>query len=98
MSRQHLEEFELSGIQAELFRKEGRGLFTGKSVEVIDIHKLKDEMGEKTVAVDAFEGNNLVMVDEGHRGAGGEEWMSKRNKLCEQGFSFEYFLPLSVRR
>ena len=31
-------------------------------------------MGDKTVAVDAFEGNNLVLVDEGHRGAsGGEE-------------------------
>ena len=30
-------------------------------------------MGEKTVAIDAFEGNNLVLVDEGHRGASGRE-------------------------
>ncbi|HEV7843794.1 MAG TPA: hypothetical protein VGO69_08845, partial [Pyrinomonadaceae bacterium] len=90
LSRQHLGEFAESGVAAELFVKEGRGLFAGHSVEIIDIHKLKDEMGDRTVAVDAFEGNNLVLVDEGHRGAGGVEWMDKRNRLCEDGFSFEY--------
>ena len=50
-------------------------------------------MGDKTVAVEAFEENNLVLVDEGHRGAsGGAEgtWMRFRNALCERGFSFEY--------
>ena len=93
LSHQHLEEFQLSGIDAELFSKEGRGLFTGRAVEILDIHKLGEEMGEKTVAVDAFEGNNLVLVDEGHRGTSGAEigaWMQKRNQLCENGFSFEY--------
>ena len=93
LSHQHLEEFQLSGIDAELFSKEGRGLFTGRPVEILDIHKLREEMGEKTVAVDAFEGNNLVLVDEGHRGTSGTEigaWMQKRNQLCENGFSFEY--------
>jgi hypothetical protein len=90
LSRQHLGEFAESGVAAELFVKERRGLFAGHSVEIIDIHKLKDEMGDRTVAVDAFEGNNLVLVDEGHRGAGGVEWMDKRNRLCENGFSFEY--------
>lgn len=89
LSKQHLDEFELSGIDAELFCKEGRGLFAGRSVEIIDVHKLKEEMGSKTVAVDAFESNNLVLVDEGHRGASaGEEgtWMKFRNALCEEGF------------
>jgi hypothetical protein len=93
LSRQHLDEFEKAGIPAELFDKDGRGLFMGQAVEILDIHKLKDEMGDKTVAVDAFEGNNLVLIDEGHRGvAAGEEgaWMRFRNALCEQGFSFEY--------
>lgn len=93
LSRQHLVEFEISGIDAELFNKDGRGLFTGHSVEILEVTKLKDEMGDKTVAVDAFEGNNLVLVDEGHRGASsGEEgaWMRFRNQLCEKGFSFEY--------
>ncbi len=90
LSRQHKEEFELSGIEAEFFDREGGTLFTGRGVDIIDIHKLREVSGEKTVAVDTFEGNNLVLVDEGHRGSGGEEWMDKRARLCAQGFSFEY--------
>ena len=90
LSRQHLEEFALSDIPAGFFSKSGRSVFTGKGVEVIEIQKLRDEMGQTTVAVDAFEGNNLVLVDEGHRGSSGEEWKARRDKLCEQGFSFEY--------
>jgi len=89
LSLQHQREFELSGVDAELFSKEGRGLFAGRSVEIIDIHKLEEEMGEKTVAIDAFEGNNLVLVDEGHRGASGEDWMGKRTRLSEGGLSVE---------
>jgi hypothetical protein len=90
LSRQHLQEFEASGMPAEMFDKDGRGLFTGHGVEIIEVTKLKEEMGAKTVAIDAFEGDNLVLVDEGHRGAGGEEWMGMRNRLSESGFSFEY--------
>lgn len=90
LSLQHLGEFEQSGMQAELFNKDGATLFSGRNIEIIDIHKLKEDMGEKTVAIDAFEGNNLVLVDEGHRGASGKDWMDKRNRLCENGFSFEY--------
>lgn len=90
LSRQHKEEFELSGIEAEFYDRQGGTLFTGRGVDIIDIHKLRETSGEKTVAVDTFEGNNLVLVDEGHRGSGGEEWMDKRARLCAQGFSFEY--------
>ncbi len=90
LSRQHRDEFELSGIPAELYDREGGTLFSGRGVDIIDIHKLKETSGEKTVAVDTFEGNNLVLVDEGHRGAGGEDWMDKRARLCANGFSFEY--------
>ena len=93
LSRQHLDEFAASGIEAQLFSKNGRTLFAGRSVEVIDIHKLAEESGEKTVSVDAFEGKNLVLVDEGHRGATASvrgAWMDRRRRLCEDGFSFEY--------
>ena len=90
LSRQHKEEFDLSGIEAEYYDKDGATLFTGRGVDIIDIHKLRESSGDKTVAVDTFEGNNLVLVDEGHRGAGGEEWMDKRARLCATGFSFEY--------
>ena len=93
LSQQHLREFEVAGIDAELFRKDGRGLFSGQSVEILEVTRLKDEMGPTTIAVDAFEGNNLVLVDEGHRGASSGKdgtWMRFRNALCEKGFSFEY--------
>ena len=93
LSQQHLREFEASGIDAELFNKDGRGLFSGQAVEILEVTRLRDEMGDRTIAVDAFEGNNLVLVDEGHRGASGGDggaWMRFRNALCEKGFSFEY--------
>ncbi len=93
LSIQHLHEFSLSGIDAELFDKDGSGqmsMFSGQTVEIIDVNKLADESKEKTVAVDCFEGNNLVLVDEGHRGSSGEEWMRRREALCRDGFSFEY--------
>lgn len=90
LSAQHLAEFDASGILARLFQKDAGALFGAEMVEVIDIHKLAEEMGEKTVAVEAFEGNNLVVVDEGHRGVGGEDWKDKRDRLCAEGFSFEY--------
>jgi hypothetical protein len=93
LSQQHLREFQSAGIDAEIFNKDGRGLFAGKSVEILEVTRLRDDMGEKTVAVDAFEGNNLVLVDEGHRGTSGGgdgAWMRFRTALCEKGFSFEY--------
>ncbi len=93
LSLQHRDEFWLSGMDADLFDKEAGTLFTGKAVEIIDINKLRETSGEKTVAIDAFEGRNLVLVDEGHRGTSSAEvghWMKMRSQLCEKGFSFEY--------
>lgn len=94
LSKQHKAEFELSGIQADMFSKQGVSLFTGKAVEIIEITKLSDKDGEKTVAADGFEGNNLVLVDEGHRGSSGTIWSSNRRKLAENGFTFEYSATL----
>lgn len=90
LSEQHNAEFKLSSMPADIFSKDAGSLYVGQEISIIDIHKLKEEGKEKTVSVDAFESNNLVLVDEGHRGAGGEEWMDKRNRLCSNGFSFEY--------
>src|SRR5688572_9443913 len=55
LSQQHLAEFDKTGIEAEVFNKDGSGLFAGRAVEILEVTKLKEEMGEKTVAVDAFE-------------------------------------------
>lgn len=91
LSKQHIEELQKSNFDAQLFAKQSRGgLFEGKTIDVIDINKLAEQDGDKTVAVDSFEGNNLVLVDEGHKGSGGEVWKGYRNKLTQEGFSFEY--------
>lgn len=92
LSNQHLEELRLSGFGFyRLFDKNRSGVFKG-TIEIIDINKLGDEMGDKTVAVEAFEGNNLVLVDEGHRGTGtaAGAWMRRREALVKGGFAFEY--------
>lgn len=92
LSHQHLKDARDSGFAAELFDKNapsGQGRL-GVAVDIIDVHKLDEVAGEKTVAVDSFEGNNLLLVDEGHRGASGVDWMDKRARLCADGFSFEY--------
>ena len=92
LSRQHLREFERSGIEATLFEKDSLNLFAGRAVEIIEVTKLAEDSGQKTVAAESFEGNNLVLVDEGHRGSSSEigKWMTRRAQLCERGFSFEY--------
>lgn len=90
LSKQHLQELYLSDMQAELFSKNTGRMFQGKTIEIIDVNKLAEKDGDKTVAVDSFEGNNLVLVDEGHKGSGGEVWKGFRNTLTQQGFSFEY--------
>jgi len=91
LSNQHLLELNLSGLAGHLFTKNRNDLFKGL-VEIIDINKLGEKMGDKTVAVEAFEGNNLVFVDEGHRGTGTADgaWMSCRESLVRGGFAFEY--------
>lgn len=90
LSNQHLKEFEASNIEAEIFSKDSKGLFESNAIEIIEITKLGDEDGEKTVAVDSFEDNNLVFIDEGHRGSSGDKWKTNRDKLSENGFAFEY--------
>lgn len=91
LSRQHLAELHLSGFGFAQFFNKAQTPPRG-TIEIIDIKKLGDEMGDKVVAVGAFEGNNLVLVDEGHSGAGtaGGAWMSRRDALVRGGFAFEY--------
>ena len=89
LSRQHIAELEESQFSAALFNKSNQDLLKGQ-IEVIDVNKLADKHGDKTVAVSAFAGDNLVLVDEGHRGASGDEWMRRREQLISSGFAFEY--------
>lgn len=93
MSRQHLEELTLSDINANIFNKGDGGITSQDSdVMIIDMNKLKEEGKVKTVSVDSFERNNLVLVDEAHRGMTSSDgvWYDYRTRLSEEGFAFEY--------
>lgn len=90
MSLQHFDELKLSSIKAKIFEKD---LFDEEkgNVLILDMNKLKEEGKVKTVSVDSFEKDNLVLVDEAHRGlTSGDIWYDYRTRLCEEGFSFEY--------
>lgn len=90
LSRQHLEDFRQSGLPAYLFSSKTGKLFSTKEINIIEISKLADETGDKTIDHKAFETKNLVLIDEGHRGVAGEVWKSRRDYLSSEGFAFEY--------
>ena len=95
LSEQHLAEMRLSGIPCRRFDLRESGLLAGaeqNAVRVIEITKLTEvkKGGGLSVPVEAFEGNNLIFVDEGHKGSGGERWRGYRDALAETGFTFEY--------
>jgi len=94
LSEQHLDELAASGIPARRFDLNTSSLWTGGRdiVQVIEITKLVEEKrgGGVSVPVEAFEGRNLIFVDEGHKGAGGEAWRKYREALGATGFTLEY--------
>jgi hypothetical protein len=94
LTEQHLAELAASSIPARRFdlNESGLGLASRNAVRVIEITKLVEEKrgGGVSVPVEAFEGNNLIFVDEGHKGSGGEVWRKYRDALGQTGFAFEY--------
>ena len=93
LSEQHLAEMTASGIPCRSFDANAADLTTGDhAVSVIEITKLVQERRGSgvSVPVEAFDGNNLIFVDEGHKGSGGAAWRGFRDALGETGFTFEY--------
>lgn len=96
LSLQHMENMQAAGIPCARFSLDDSGFEAVKknTVRVIEITKLVEEKkgSGASVPVEAFEGNNLIFVDEGHRGASSEanKWLGYRDKLAETGFTFEY--------
>ncbi|QQE11528.1 DEAD/DEAH box helicase family protein [Planctomycetota bacterium] len=98
LTKQHAQEFEYSGFDVATIddRGEAGALWAShakRDILILDIHKFREEQGKTTVATEGFEGCNLVLVDEGHRGAGrGEEgkWLFRRDQLAKNGFCIEY--------
>ncbi len=91
LSIQHLSEFKQSQIEAEIFTKNSGGLdFGATKLEILEISKLGEKDEVTKVATESFGGNNLVFIDEGHRGSSGDVWKTNRDALSSDGFSFEY--------
>jgi hypothetical protein len=96
LSQQHIQAMDGAGIPCGRFSFEDSGLeaVMKNRVRVIEITKLVEEKkgGGVSVPVEAFEGNNLIFVDEGHKGASSEagRWIGYRDKLAQTGFTFEY--------
>lgn len=98
LSLQHEKELHDSGFSAGMFI-EGDLPERGK-IYLLDANKLLSGEGKKkkgkdanakTVMAECFEGNNLVLVDEGHHGQSGDsEHRRARDMVCKDGFSFEY--------
>jgi hypothetical protein len=95
LSKQHFEELQKSNIPCRIYDGNlNKGFNFKDEILIIEITKLVDEKkdGGITLPVTAFEGRNLVFVDEGHKGKTSEDrvWASRRAKLVENGFVFEY--------
>lgn len=94
LTEQHIAELEASNIRAERFGPNRvAGLFDATEVvQVIEVTKLvlKKKGEGESVPVDAFEGRNLIFVDEGHKGSGGDAWREVREAVGTTGFTFEY--------
>lgn len=95
LTHQHAKDLDLSGIPNQYYLDADDGFGSDpNTVKLIEITKLKDEKtGEgDSIEVDSFEGNNLVFVDEGHKGSSTEDskWRNRREKISNNGFTFEY--------
>ena len=97
LSEQHVEEFRESNISVSSYLQSRGDLFgdsTGlERVDILEITKLAEQEGTKTIATRSLGDQNLLLVDEGHRGMSGKEegvWFTRRSELCAKGFTFEY--------
>lgn len=98
LSVQHAREFKDSGIAAgRLLTDTGDLLSTGKNglrqIDYTEITKLGDVDSVNVIATRNLGDQNLLLVDEAHRGMGSKEetgWFKSRERLVERGFVFEY--------
>lgn len=99
LSNQHKEEIKKSNINANILG-ENIDLFNYKnnsqrSVNIIDLHKIRRKKGDKTIALESLGTDNFVLIDEGHIGlinssSSDLSWNEIRNTLSEDGFCMEY--------
>ena len=99
LSEQHLIELSDSGFNpTRLAQSSQQSLSSSDSpfvdIKLTEITKLSDVQGDKVMEVGSFGDQNLLLVDEGHRGLGSADaetgWLASRRALAGSGFTFEY--------
>ena len=98
LSEQHVRELAASGIRAERLLTDSGNLFSSakndlRKIDFTEITKLSNEDGPNQIAIRNLGDQNLLLVDEAHRGMGSKEetgWFRSRERLAEKGFVFEY--------
>ncbi len=102
LSAQHAREMKVSNIvSSRLLTDSGDLLSSGKNglrqVDYTEVTKLGDTDGPNVIATRNLGDQNLLLVDEAHRGMGSQEergWFRSRARLSEKGFVFEYSATL----
>lgn len=92
LNEQHLSELKSSGFDLA-DRLDVKGYGSLERIDVTEITKFGDSEGPNTIATRSLGDQNLLLVDEGHRGMSGKEegiWFQRRTQLSERGFVFEY--------
>lgn len=98
LSNQHEQELIQSGIEVSRLVIDNNDMFSSQHghltrIDFIEITKLGDKDGPNSIATRNLGDQNLILVDEGHRGMGKsdeEGWYKQRERLVEKGFAFEY--------
>ena len=97
LSEQHVSELRESSVSTGSYLQSRGGLFDVarglECVDVLEITKLAEQEGPNTITTRSLGNQNLLLVDEGHRGIRGKEegaWFTRRSELCAKGFVFEY--------
>lgn len=98
LSEQHELEMRQSGIEVGRLVLDDNDMFASSGghltrIDFVEITKLGDKDGPTSIATRNLGDQNLILVDEGHRGMGKSEedgWYKQRTMLTEKGFAFEY--------
>lgn len=95
LSKQHEREFRRSGIPAQRLPDRDGVLsdISNNRLQVLFTEVTK--LGQESMPLRTLGDQNLIVVDEGHRGLGGAKdkvggWFLNRSKLAARGFVFEY--------
>ncbi len=98
LSAQHAREFKASSITADRLLTDTSDLLSSgknglRQVDFTEITKLGEVDSINVIATRNLGDQNLLLVDEAHRGMGSKEetgWFKSRERLVERGFVFEY--------